>query len=276
MTGVPGPVGENDLMAYVDGRLSPERAEAVRGYLEVHPEAEERVSQYAEQREALRAAFSEPVDRPIPARLRVAQLLAERRLRRHWRFAQIAAAICLIVLGSIGGWTARDILPRLASPTSALVARTIMADAIVAHRTFVVEVRHPVEVDADQEAHLVQWLSKRLGRPLVVPDLAATGFRLMGGRLLPAESGPAAQLMYENGSGGRLTVYVRAGVTGEMKLYRDDKGVGAFYWSDEGLGCVIAGEADRGLLRQAAESVYEQTFPDAPRGEFSSEPEKSG
>ena len=47
----------------------------------------------------------------------------------------------------------------------------------------------------------MQWLSKRLGRPLVVPDLAAVGFRLMGGRLLPAEDGPAAQFMYETGKG---------------------------------------------------------------------------
>ena len=61
------------------------------------------------------------------------------------------------------------------------VARMITADAIAAHRTFSVEVRHPVEVDAGQEAHLVQWLSKRLGRSLVVPDLAAAGFQLMAG-----------------------------------------------------------------------------------------------
>ena len=81
-----------------------------------------------------------------------------------------------------------------------------MADALAAHRTFAVEVRHPVEVDAAQEAHLVQWLSKRLGRPLVVPDLSATGYRLMGGRLLPAGSGAAAQLMYENGAGDRPVV----------------------------------------------------------------------
>jgi len=81
----------------------------------------------------------------------------------------------------------------------------ITADAIAAHRTYSVEVRHPVEVDAGQEAHIVQWLSKRLGHQLIVPDLTVAGFRLMGGRLLPAEDGPAAQFMYENGTGERLT-----------------------------------------------------------------------
>ena len=58
-----------------------------------------------------------------------------------------------------------------------------------------------MEVDAGQEAHLMQWLSKRLGRQLVTPDLSGAGLRLMGGRLLPAEDGPAAQFMYENDTG---------------------------------------------------------------------------
>ena len=39
------------------------------------------------------------------------------------------------------------------------------------------------------------WLSRRLGRQLTAPDLAAQGFDLIGGRLLPASTGPAAQLM---------------------------------------------------------------------------------
>src|SRR5207253_2844674 len=206
------------------------------------------LSQYVEQRQALRTAFGEGAAETIPTRLRLTRLLAERQWRRRRRFAEIAAAIFLIALGGVGGWTARDFVPPRASPASVLAARTIMSDALAAHRTFAVEVRHPVEVDAAQEAHLVQWLSKRLGRPLVVPDLSATGFHLIGGRLLPSEGGPAAQLMYENGTGERLTVYVRPGVAGEAGLYRHDKNVGAFYRADEGLGCVIVGDADGGGL----------------------------
>ena len=79
------------------------------------------------------------------------------------------------------------------------------------------EVRHPVEVDAGQEAHLVQWLSKGLGRQLTVPDLGATGFRLIGGRLLSAEDRPAAQFMYETDGGERLSLYLRSGVGGETR-----------------------------------------------------------
>jgi anti-sigma factor RsiW len=276
VTDLPGPISDDELMAYVDGRLLSDRAEAVGSYLAAHPEIRERLSQYVEQRQALRTAFGEGAAETIPTRLRLTRLLAERQWRRRRRFAEIAAAIFLIALGGVGGWTARDLIPPQASPPSALAAGAIMADALAAHRTFAVEVRHPVEVDAAQEAHLVQWLSKRLGRPLVVPDLSATGYRLMGGRLLPAGSGPAAQLMYEDGTGDRLSVYVRPGVAAEASIYQHDKNVGAFYRADEGLGCVIVGDADRGALSRAAERVYEQTFPGMPKRDLAPPQGKNG
>ena len=275
MTPIDRPVEEDDLHARIDGRLPPERAAAVDAYLAAHPEAQTRFSQYAEQRQALRAAFAAEADGPIPNRLRIARLLAQQRRRRHRQFGQIAAAVCLIVLGGVVGWAARDVTGPVVSSSPGAVAGVITADAIAAYRTFAVEVRHPVEVDAGQEAHLVQWLSKRLGRQLVVPDLAAAGFQLMGGRLLPAEEGPAAQFMYENGSGERLTLYLRVGVDGETAFrYHEEDGIGAFYWSDEGFGYAIAAKADRDLLLRIAELVYRQTSPDGAKAKIPPAPAK--
>jgi anti-sigma factor RsiW len=57
MSGIRPAVGEDDLHAWLDGRLSAERAAAVDLYLAEHPEKQERWSQYAAQRQALRAAF---------------------------------------------------------------------------------------------------------------------------------------------------------------------------------------------------------------------------
>jgi anti-sigma factor RsiW len=270
------PVEEDDLHARIDGQLPRERTEDVEAYLAGHPEEEARFSQYAQQRQALRTAFAAQANGPIPNRLHVAHLLAQQRRRGRRHLAQIAAAVCLIVLGGIGGWAARDLTGPVSSLPPGAVARMITADAIAAHRTFSVEVRHPVEVDADQEAHLVQWLSKRLGRQLVVPDLAAAGFRLMGGRLLPAEDGPAAQFMYENGNGERLTLYLRTGVGGETAFrYHEEGGIGAFYWSDEGFGYAIAAKADRALLLRIAKLVYRQTSPDGARAKIPPPPEKA-
>jgi anti-sigma factor RsiW len=269
------PVEEDDLHARIDGQLPRERAEDVEAYLAAHPEEQARFSQYARQRQALRAAFVAQAGGPIPNRLRVAHLVAQQRRQRRRQFGQIAAALCLIVLGGIGGWAARDLTGPPSSSSPGAVASMITADAIAAYRTFSVEVRHPVEVDAGEEAHLVQWLSKRLGRQLVVPDLAAAGFRLMGGRLLPAEDGPAAQFMYENGNGERLTLYLRTGVGGETAFrYHEEGGIGAFYWSDEGFGYAIAAKADRDLLLRIAEIVYQQTSPDGAKAKLPPAPGK--
>jgi anti-sigma factor RsiW len=275
MTPIERPVEEDELHAHVDGRLPPERAAAVDAYLAAHPEPQARFSQFAEQRQALRAAFAEQAGGPIPTHLRVAYLLEDRQRRRYRQLAQVAAAVCLLVLGGIVGWVARDVTAPLVSSTPGIAARIITADAIAAHRTFSVEVRHPVEVDSGQEAHLVQWLSKRLGRQLVLPDLAAVGFRLMGGRLLPAEDGPAAQFMYVNSKGDRLTCYLRTGVGGETAFrYHEEGGVGAFYWADEGFGYAIAAKADRDLLLRIAEIVYQQTSPDSAKAKVPPVPGK--
>jgi anti-sigma factor RsiW len=277
VSAIPGGIEESELHARIDGLLSPERLGEVDAYLTAHPEEQARLSQYVGQQQMLRAAFAEEIAAPIPGRLRVARLIAEQRRRRYHRFAQAAAAVALVVVGAAGGWAVRAAAPAFFSSTNtALVnARTITADAISAHRVFSVEVRHPVEVDVAQEAHLVQWLSKRLGRPLVVPDLTSAGFHLMGGRLLPAEDSPAAQFMYENGK-DRLTLYVRSGIGGETAFrYSEENGIGAFYWSDEGFGYALAAKADRNLLLRLAEIIYQQTSADGAKAKIPPKPDKA-
>jgi anti-sigma factor RsiW len=270
------PVDEDDLQASIDGRLAPERAEMVETYLAAHPEERERLSQYAEQREALRAAFGTVFETPAPARLRVANLLAEQRRRHRQQFTRIAASVVLLFLGGIGGWTARDLVPRLTSSASAVLASTVFDDAIAAHRTFSVETRHPVEVGANEEAHLVQWLSKRLGHRLIAPDLTALGFQLMGGRLLPADSGPAAMFMYEDGKGTRLSCYyLSVDFAGETEFkYREQNGISAFYWVDAGLAYAITANAPRELLLKIAEIVYQQNSPDGAKPKIPTAPGK--
>jgi anti-sigma factor RsiW len=276
MSAIPGAFEEQELHARLDGRLSPERAAEVDAYLAAQPEVRTRLQRYVEQQDLLRAAFAEQTAGPTPTRLRVARLLAEQRRRSYQRFARVAAAVVLLVAGGVGGWAARDVArPFLPSANPAVSnARTITADAIAAYRVFSPEVRHPVEVDVGQEAHLVQWLSKRLGQPLVVPDLTAAGFRLMGGRLLPAEAGPAAQFMYENGK-ERVTLYLRTGIGGETAFrYSEENGVGAFYWSDQGFGYALAAKADRDLLLRLSEIVYQQISTDGAKAKIPPKPGK--
>jgi anti-sigma factor RsiW len=265
------PIEEDDLQAWIDGRLTPAENESVEDYFAAHPESRARWSQYAEQREELRAAFRGTAENSIPPRLRVARLLAEQRRRRRRQLGLIAAAVALLIAGGIGGWGAHDLLPGLNSSTSAVLASAVFDDAFAAHRTFSVETRHPVEVGANEEAHLVQWLSKRL-----VPDLSALGFQLMGGRLLPADSGPAALFMYENGKGTRLSCYyLVVDVAGQTEFqFREQNGTSAFYWVDDGLAYAIVANTDRGLLLKVAEIIYKQNSPDGAKAKLPPAPGK--
>jgi anti-sigma factor RsiW len=131
--------------------------------------------------------------------------------------------------------------------------------AAVAHRVYVPEVRHPVEVSGDERGHLVAWLSKRLGTQLAAPDLTGEGFELVGGRLLPGERGPSAQFMYQDAQGVRITLYASRG-EGEPATtafrFEQAGAVQSFYWIDRGLGYVLTGELPRERLSRVATEVY--------------------
>jgi len=248
-----GPIGDDDIQAAVDGRIDGARRALVEEYLAKNPEAAQRLESLAAQRAALRERLAAKADAPIPSRLRVVNILATRAARRRAALLRIAAALLLVVAGGGGGWVLRGLIPGSGAPE-------MTREAIAAHRVFVVERRHPVEVASNEEAHLVQWLSNRLGRKLTAPDLAAEGWRLMGGRLLPAETGPAAQLMYEDGAGQRMTVYLRPGDgrAGAEFRYAEAHGVGAFWWAEDGLGYAVSGPADRSRLLRAAQAIHAQ------------------
>lgn len=250
------PIGDDDLQAYVDRALPPSRRQAVEAYLDERPEVAARVRAYREQRDALAERLAERLERPIPSRLRVASVAAARRRRRRRRLLRVAAALAWLTAGAAGGWFANQAL----SPDRPGTPGSLATDALTAHRTYAVEVRHPVEVEAAEEAHLVRWLSKRLGHPVRAPDLTGLGFRLMGGRLLPAAAGPAAQFMFENQAGRRLALYVRTDTkTAETAFrYVADAEIGAFYWIDRPLSYVLTGDVTRATLLAAAEAVYNQ------------------
>jgi anti-sigma factor RsiW len=137
--------------------------------------------------------------------------------------------------------------------------------AVLAHAVYAPEVRHPVEVEAAQQQHLVQWLSKRLNRPLKLPNLTPTGYELVGGRLLPGDAGARAQFMYQSANGDRVTLYVGAvdGAAGKGMgetafRFANEGGMASFYWVENGFGYAITGKLPRNAMLVLAESVYRQ------------------
>ncbi len=177
-------------------------------------------------------AYDELLVETLPERLRTGKMT------RHRSWYPYAAAVLLMLASGTAGWHLHE---RVAG--TCIPATQIARVAAIAHVVYSPEVRHPVQVGADQEEQLVSWLSKRLGASLKIPSLAPQSFALVGGRLLPGERGPAAQFMYQDAKGQRLTLYVR--VSNDVHAptvfrFAQENGVGVFYWLDGRLGYALA------------------------------------
>ena len=246
------PVTEEELHAYVDGELAADRRGAVEQWLAHHGEDAARVAAWRAQADAIRARYGAIANEPVPARFDLDRLA--RAGRRRWRLAA-AAVIAAFLIGGGAGWFGR------AAFDGAGPARNVTGEALDAHRLYVVEVRHPVEVPGSESVHLSQWLSRRVGYALRAPDLDATGLKLIGGRLLPSPSaGPAAAFfMYEGATGERFTVYCRRAMAPQSALrYRAAGTVGSFTWVEDDVAFVVSGPAEQARLKKVAEAVYEQ------------------
>ena len=249
----PIPIGDDDLQAYLDRRLPPDRMAAVAAYLVVHPDQSARLGRYAQQDTMLAGALQAKLEEPVPCRLRIAGILAQQRRRRAGQVGRAAAVMLVACAAGAGGWFGH------AWTSGADRLRAATERAVAAYQTFSVEVRHPVEVRAEEGAHLQQWLSNRLQRPVVPPDLSVLGYQLIGGRVLPAAAVPAAQLMYDDGRGGRLTVYVQPlGIDGEEFRYSKQGDVRTVVWAEQRMALAVTGRVSQSALMAAAQRVRDE------------------
>lgn len=255
------PVTEDELHVYVDGELPVDRLGAVEAWLASHPEDATRIAAWRAQADAIRARYSALAKEPVPERLALDRIT---RRGRFWTAIAAAASVAAFAIGGVTGWVARG---ASAPPPSASASayELFTTDALGAHKLYVGEVRHPVEVPGIERAHAVQWLSKRLNTALSVPNLEQIQLKLVGARLLPGPTGPAAFFMYEGPSGERFTLYCGTTTAGQTAMrYHDGPQTAAFYWVDRDLAYVLSGPADRELLLKVSKATYDQIEGRAP------------
>jgi anti-sigma factor RsiW len=249
MTDRDSPVTADELHAYVDGMLPADRKKAVEAWLASHPDDAARVAEWRALAEVVRDRYGSVADEPVPARFDIAKLA---RPHMPWR-AIAAATILAAAIGGAAGWVGHA-----ASTPAPSSVEIITAEALSAHKLYVAEVRHPIEVRA-AEQHLIPWLSKRLGTNLRIPDLKEYSLKLLGGRLLPGPIGPAALFMYESPNGERFTIYCSKSKKLRMALrYQSGGDVAAMHWVESEMGYVVSGPDDRDRLAKIAQTAYEQ------------------
>lgn len=267
-------ISENDLHAYIDGKLPAAREREIADWLERGPEHQEtlaRVRAYRLQNAALHARYDEVLDEAVPQRLAGFARTPLTAAANKASWLRYAAMFALLLAGGAGGWLLHDAaqdgtmqwMPG-ARTRMAAASITLARQAAVAHSVYSPDMRRPVEVGADQEQALVTWLSRRIGANVRAPKLAPLGYDLIGGRLLPGQSGPVAQFMYQDAGGQRLTLYVsrdQAQSQGTGFRFAQEGKVNVFYWIDGQFGYALSGGIARNELSRIASSVYEQLAP---------------
>lgn len=265
------------LSAWLDDELPPEERAEVEAWLRDHPEDAALVRLWAADAQALRARLEPVLAEAVPQRLE--QIVWNRgpaTVNAAWQRWAAAAAV-FVLGGAVGGGIAWQWRAARDDQRSAVAAaQGWVQRAKVAHVVYTPEVRHPVEVKA-QEEHLARWLTRRIDVPVKLFDLRAQGFELVGGRLLPDASGPSAQLMYQeldpsglpqpaDAKPLRVTVYLRKpdADTPAAFRYEQQGALGMFYWVEGGsehgkpCGYAIVGELPRERLLALAEAIYRQ------------------
>lgn len=264
------------LSAWIDGELPPEQRAQVEAWLREHPDDAARVRAWSADARSLRSALDPVLDEAAPTALTQTVWRKAPAVLPDLAWGRWAAALALFVLGGAVGaglmWRVQG-----TSATTAAVAPAggWVQRAAVAHSVYVPEVRHPVEVRA-QEEHLSRWLTRRLDVPVKLFDLREQGFELVGGRLLPDASGPSAQLMYQaitppgaasaTAKPERVTVYLRKpdDATPASFRYEQQGELGLFYWvegksANSGpTGYALVGALPRDKLLALAEAIYRQ------------------
>lgn len=248
---------DRDIHMALDGEMPADERAEFEGWLAANPDKRALSQRYAADRDRLLGAVSAVLDEPTPDAMRglLAGEAGQRRNRAPlWR---LAAAAVLLAVGGAGGYAlGLSGWKPVGQPDAALADRAIEAFVI-----YSAEKLHVVEVGADQKDHLVGWLSKRVGTTLIAPDFSASGYQLIGGRLLPAANKPAAQFMYQDSSGSRISLYVTreaSSVDTGFKL-KEEQGACALYWLDGGYGYAVTGTAmSEEKLQALAGTAYKQ------------------
>ncbi|MGC4025254.1 MAG: anti-sigma factor [Mesorhizobium sp.] len=249
---------ETDIHLALDNELPADEKTAFDAWVEANPDMKALQQRYTQDRECLRSALESIALEPIPGRLTSVVTGDAKPQVNRWAWSRYAAAAAaLLIVGGLGGYFVGQ-RAEFGAQSSAL--KPIAENAVAAHLIYANEKRHVVEVGADQAEHLNAWLSNRVGVKIVAPDLKSGGYDLVGGRLLPFNGKTAAQFMYQDPTGNRLSLYVTKDESRQDSGYRfmTERGADTLYWLDGGYGCALTGNLPEKALTQLADLTYDQ------------------
>ncbi|MDB6051758.1 MAG: hypothetical protein JWR17_4504 [Pseudomonas sp.] len=244
------PPSERDLHAYVDHQLSDADRLTLETWLAAHPEQAEQIAAWQLDAQHLRAALSGGLRMPVNPELDPAFIRQRMRRTSYRHYATAAVLLIAVSVGGLSGWQAREmtfannVLP--------------MADAVQAYRMFAVNDNVASDWSAEKTSNAQGWLDKNFSQANRLPDLEAAGFKPVSGRLTSTEQGAAAMVVYQDGTGRKVSFYIRPPGPQNHLLPRGSRRDGelqADYWSGGGYNYAMVSPADDPAAQMARQAI---------------------
>lgn len=264
-------IPEEELQAYVDGELDGRRRAAIEAYLATNTAEAARVAAYRAQNIGLHALF-DPArhsdDSAVPPRITDLARQLDTELRGNAKRPRrsnllrdrraIAASLALLLTAGTAGWLALQQSGWNDDPLVALTRQAVSERPLqLASSAPQAGAQPPAAAEGPRQ--VVTWLAAQPGQaPTRLPDLEALGFELAAERVITTNSGqPAAQLLYQNDEGQRVTLYMRAGgKAGKTSFtFTRDGEAAQFFWQDSHMAYSLIGKMAQDQLLEIAEAV---------------------
>jgi anti-sigma factor RsiW len=281
-----------EMLAYVDNCLPQRERLTFESRMAGDPEIKSQVAQWLFQNQAIRAAFRDPPDKPvpIPARgpaakrpaadwapqsiriLRESKAL-ERRLAAANRTAEAPRKVDAAPVRRMNGakkhrpGAARRVFYTLAATLALWTAgpfvvpdgqsTAFVAAGAAAYRAFAQSTTRPVEIATADRGIMNSWIAPRIGRVLPVPDLSGAGLILLAARIVPGAASPASFALYEDSQRERIGLYVEAldsppAARVEVKVCGD---MLCASWTAAGYGFALVGRLSRARMIELARLI---------------------
>ncbi|MEM8822581.1 MAG: anti-sigma factor [Pseudomonadota bacterium] len=190
-------ISEEKLSAFLDGEVSEDEGRAIEAALADDPDLQASLEALMAADALAKRDFAAMAEEPVPLALATAIQNAPdgapANISTPPRSGWVIAASVAVAL-AIGGGT--GFLLGQNSPTQVAQTGGWLADIADYHAVYARQVRHLVEVPADEADHIQTWLTGTLGADVRIPDLSVHGLTFQGARLLVAAGRPVAQLVY--------------------------------------------------------------------------------
>jgi anti-sigma factor RsiW len=248
---------EHELQAYVEGALGAERRRAVERHLRANPREAERIAAYRAQKAVLAALLDDAsASSPPRAMSSLAAALArklEQQRRARAGFRSVVAASLLIAVAGIG-WFGRGEYDHRQGGFASILTQ----QAAQGYRMYAGADGFADQMAGAEATDPFHWLAQRaLGQNLVAPDLRPLDYLLVGGWVFPTQFGSAVQLLYRDGAGAVVTLYVVYGGAPlpESFSYAQDGDLMLLFWRSQNVGYCLAGRLGQPQLAAIAELV---------------------